>query len=111
MNCPCCGASITPVRLLVDLNSNTVAYGDEKVVCVVPPIIEVLHALNDRAPRVVRYAELNYAIWGSSREPDGWMACIRVYISGARRIVERFGGRIDLVERRGYRLVMPMSAA
>jgi len=109
--CPCCGAEYAPTRLLVDLTSNTVAYGNEVVVCVVPAVTEILHVLNERSPRIARYAELSYGIWGNSDEPERWLNCIRVYISGARRVVERFGARIDIVDRRGYRLVLPSAAS
>jgi DNA-binding response OmpR family regulator len=95
-----------PDRLLVDLNSNTVAYGGSVVSCRPAAVTELLYVLNSCSPRMARYAELRYGVWGYC-EPEGWLACIRTYVSWARRIVKQLGVRIDLVDARGYRLVMP----
>lgn len=105
--CPCCG-SVTGTRLpIVDLNTNTVAWGD-KATKLFPIQAEILHLLVRRFPGTVPYDTVISRVWGVDEPANGAEVSMKVHLCGMRRRLEKADIRfkIKTVWGEGYRLVL-----
>jgi len=108
MNCPCCGQPIPEHRLLMDLNTNILVYGDREIEIRPPQVAEVMHVLVEKWPMTVSNNDLSYALWGM-HEPERVLDNIQVHISRARKLIAGTGMKIETIGGRGYRLIFPIS--
>lgn len=102
--CACCGSTVKVVKPLIDLNANTIAWGD-KSVKTTPMCVEVVHALGAAYPNAIAHDRLMFALWGSNGE-QGSAETLKVHITKTRQAIAPLGLRIENVWGQGYRLVI-----
>ena len=103
--CPCCGAPLSPSRLVVDLDCNVIIYRDQRW-RVTAQIAEFVYVLAKSWPKVVSIASMTQAIWGQHDPPASWPRTLWVYAWRVRRILADSGGSIVYTHGRGFRLVL-----
>ncbi len=96
--------------MLVDLNTNTVAFHGESREIRPPQLIEFIYILHHAWPRSVSYELIGDLLWGMA--DDGRTASQRrqhlsTLASWARCVMGEFGVDVEAVAGRGYRLVLP----
>jgi DNA-binding response OmpR family regulator len=99
--CPCCGSRIEARRPVVDLNTNTVAFGQVSVLAT-PRVAEVLSVLVGKYPGITTLDDLISTVWAGDEFVT--LSNIRAHVCFARETVEALGFRIRAISGRGYRL-------
>lgn len=101
--CPCCG-SRTASELLVDLDTNQIAYKGQ-FIRVPAKCTELAYVLSQRYPRTVSFDALIAKIWGAtSHEPTDARNALRIYASILRRSLAMIDMDIIAIRNVGYRL-------
>lgn len=101
--CPCCGGPIKKPGLIVDIETNTVMFG-ERSWRVSPQLAVYTKVLLDAYPRAVGTPVMSDALHGSGH--DEVFHLVALYACMLRKIVRQVGGDVVHVERRRYRLEM-----
>lgn len=101
MRCPCCQQELPAPKLLVDLGTRTIAYGDHSV-RVQNKVARVAAALARRMPAFVRVGSIIEQVWDDDDEPDWSNKCLRIYIHKLRKALKQIGFMVELGD--GYRL-------
>lgn len=100
--CPCCGNKIEQKLPLVDLNTNTISFG-EHVVPLQPQIAEFTHAVVERFPGVASYDYIAASLWGI-KEPGNAADVIKVQACKVRRVFRKIGFDMQTFHGRGFKL-------
>jgi DNA-binding response OmpR family regulator len=103
--CPTCNQQISPLTLLVCLESHAASrFG--QIVKLSPHEAVILDALVGRHPRASSMAHLASKLWGAEEGPENEAENIRVKMARLRRLVSPLGVQIKLRYKTGYRLVL-----
>lgn len=105
-SCPCCGQSIGVVRPIIDLQTNTISYGDEKLEIMPRCCVVFAYLILTKWPKTVPFDDLRFGMWGN-QEPKGWRYGIPSYAHFARPYLRHFGIAIRAVHGVGYRAELP----
>ncbi len=105
IGCPCCGGVLKPSRIVVDLDSNTIACGGKSWRCA-PQVVEFIHAVVEAWPRAAGYDALAQALWGMTAWPADMQNVLAVTASRARKVLRHAGADVRAATGRGYRLEM-----
>jgi hypothetical protein len=102
--CPCCGRLLDADRVLVDLNSNTVALGPRRWKAT-PHLAEFIDAIAKPAPRAVSYLAIGDALYGVLA-PEGQQLRSRLAVFACQtRALLGSAATVEVAALRGYRLV------
>lgn len=100
--CPCCGSEIVSDLPVVDLNSNTFAWGGQTVKLSKTPA-EIAHVLIKKSPQFVPREVLISSVWGMG-EPETAQGSLSVHMTKLRRAIEPLGFSIDVIYNSGWRI-------
>ena len=101
--CPCCGALVEQ-KLVVDLNTNTIAANGKQVVAF-PTSVVLAHTLVKAGARSVPMDGLLRALYGDpTNEPRHAVRGVYVHAYNLRRSLKKIGWRLVCVRGAGYRL-------
>lgn len=100
--CPCCGNKIEQKLPLVDLDTNTISFGDEKA-RLTPQLAEFAYAVIKRSPGVASYDYIAASLWGV-HEPMHPMPAIKTRAWALRRVLRKFGFDMRAFHGRGFKL-------
>jgi len=101
--CPCCG-SVKGTRLpIVDLNTNTVAWGD-KATKLTPIGAELMTLFVKAYPGMVTRSRLIERVWGDADPPLTAESALNVHIHQLRKVLRPMGWGVRVVWGDGYRL-------
>lgn len=103
--CACCGSQVNAQKPLVDLNTNTIAWGGNHT-HLEPKRAELMATLVGAYPNVVLSARLLFALWGNTEDGDGSDDTLKVHITRTRQQIAPLGLRIVNVWGQGYKLVI-----
>lgn len=103
--CPTCNQPISPLTLLVCLESNT-ASRLGRTAKLTPHLAIILDTLVRRSPRVTHLTHLAARLWGAEDGPTDEYNCLRVRMTQLRRVVAPLGVHIMNRHTIGYRLVL-----
>lgn len=101
-NCPTCGAAVDPLRLLVDLNNNTITRSGITINLTAMEA-EILASIAETHPSSIRMARLIARVYGASEEPGNAKGTICATISRMRSKLAALGVTIP-PGYRGFRL-------
>lgn len=105
MKCPCCGSDVTSSAPLVDLNYNTIAFPDGRVVQVHrTKIAELAFILSKKVGQLVRLPELYNGLWGIT-ETSRADHVLPTYIARLRQVLKDSGWEIINIRQQGYMLL------
>lgn len=101
--CPCCGAALDVSKPTVDMETNTLLYGNLSV-HLEPNEALILQKLTQRMPGVVAHDSLIGHVW-ALREPEDARNCIKQHVHHLRRKLAPVKLSISNIFAVGYRLV------
>lgn len=99
--CPCCGARATS-ELLVDLDTNQIAYKGQ-FIRVPAKCAELAYVLVQRYPRTVSFGALISKMW-EEHEPVDSKNALRIYTCLLRRSLAKIDMDVVAIRNVGYRL-------
>ena len=103
--CPLCSHPISPLALLVCLESNTATHFGQTVQ-LTPHQAAILDMLLKRSPRATSIELIAMKLWGAEDGPEHEHNVIRVQVSQLRRKLASLGVSIPVRYVAGYRLVL-----
>lgn len=104
--CPCCGQSVEVVRPIIDLQTNTISFGDEKLEIMPRCCVVFAYLILTKWPKTVLFDDLRFGMWGN-QEPNGWRQGLGTYAHLARPYLRHFGITIVTARGVGYRAELP----
>lgn len=102
-HCPCCGSSIQVDRPIVDLDSNTITFGELRA-RVRPKVAEFVHVLSAKWPGAVRRSAIIADVWGGV-EPPNSENCVRLLAYQSRQAMAGWPFTVTGSQSRGFRLL------
>lgn len=100
--CPCCGNVVKPTELLVDLSSNIISIGGNKLK-VAPRVAEMVSVLAKVSPQYMSSENLAALVWGQIHAKQK-SPSIRTHVREIRRILLPLGFGVQNARGGFYRL-------